>query len=514
MSRHTDLILPQEIVVGKDVLELVSAAMYVDPLTIFREYIQNAADSIDDARVQGIIKEGVHGRVDIVLNVESRSIRIRDNGLGLPAGDFANRLTSIGSSLKRGSKARGFRGVGRLAGLGYCQELVFRSRSEGSDAVQELRWDCKSFKNLLSDHSFNGNLYDLIHRVTSLQELDGTNWPTHFFEVELLKPLRIKSDLLLNREAIASYLSQVAPLPFSPEFNYGMEICERLAEVGNMSEIHVHLNGDETPLYRPYRNQYFFAEGKPDRFTNLEVFTIEGDSGNISGLLWLLHHGYQGAISPSLGIHGLRARKGNIQVGDARIFSEIFPESRFAGWTVGELHVLDEKILPNGRRDDFVFNAPYSNLKHQLTPFGDRIARLCRSRSVERNRLKSFYSASLRTKEKLSTMEQGGLHPDDSESLAHNIRTELQEIKRLSVSPAIGDPAKREMESMIEELSKRLEHAEISDAPSEVLANFQESDKIMIQRMIGLIYECSPNRSAAKGLVDKILARLGSLTEA
>ena len=42
-----------EIVVGKDVLELVSSAMYVDPMTVYREYIQNAADAVDAARATG-----------------------------------------------------------------------------------------------------------------------------------------------------------------------------------------------------------------------------------------------------------------------------------------------------------------------------------------------------------------------------------------------------------------------------------------------------------------------------
>ncbi len=41
------------VVVGKDILELLSSAMYVDPLTIYREYIQNAADAIDQARHVG-----------------------------------------------------------------------------------------------------------------------------------------------------------------------------------------------------------------------------------------------------------------------------------------------------------------------------------------------------------------------------------------------------------------------------------------------------------------------------
>jgi hypothetical protein len=44
-------------------------------------------------------------------------------------------------------------------------------------------------------------------------------------------------------------------------------------------------------------------------------------------------------------------RCGNIQVGDDRMFEELFPEARFNGWSVGELHVIDPRIIPNGRRD-------------------------------------------------------------------------------------------------------------------------------------------------------------------
>ena len=45
--------LADEIVIGKDILELLSSSMYVDPMTIYREYAQNAADSIDEARAAG-----------------------------------------------------------------------------------------------------------------------------------------------------------------------------------------------------------------------------------------------------------------------------------------------------------------------------------------------------------------------------------------------------------------------------------------------------------------------------
>ena len=47
--------LADEIVIGKDILELLSSSMYVDPMTIYREYVQNAADSIDEAREAGML---------------------------------------------------------------------------------------------------------------------------------------------------------------------------------------------------------------------------------------------------------------------------------------------------------------------------------------------------------------------------------------------------------------------------------------------------------------------------
>ena len=35
------------VIVGKDILELLSSSMYLDPITIYREYVQNSADAID-----------------------------------------------------------------------------------------------------------------------------------------------------------------------------------------------------------------------------------------------------------------------------------------------------------------------------------------------------------------------------------------------------------------------------------------------------------------------------------
>src|SRR5688572_6183087 len=95
-----------KIVVGKDILELLSTAMYTDPRSLYREYVQNAADGIDEAVATGLLRPGASGRVDIELDPLGREIRIRDNGTGVPASDAGGILTAFGSSSKRGSHAR------------------------------------------------------------------------------------------------------------------------------------------------------------------------------------------------------------------------------------------------------------------------------------------------------------------------------------------------------------------------------------------------------------------------
>ncbi len=98
--------------------------MYVDPLSIYREYVQNSADAIQEARQVGLLEGEEPGRIDISVDFDTRTILLRDNGAGIPADSAAQRLLAIGASPKRGTRARGFRGIGRLAGLAYCQELA------------------------------------------------------------------------------------------------------------------------------------------------------------------------------------------------------------------------------------------------------------------------------------------------------------------------------------------------------------------------------------------------------
>ena len=81
-----------DVVIGKDILELLSTSMYVDPMTVYRGYFQNATDSIDDARASGALPSS-GGLVQIDVDANARSVRIRDNGTSIPWPEFVERLS-------------------------------------------------------------------------------------------------------------------------------------------------------------------------------------------------------------------------------------------------------------------------------------------------------------------------------------------------------------------------------------------------------------------------------------
>ena len=60
----------------------------------------------------------------------------------------ARLLGGLGISSKRYGETRGFRGIGRLGGLGYADEVVFETRPAGQDFVRVVSW------NALELHTF------------------------------------------------------------------------------------------------------------------------------------------------------------------------------------------------------------------------------------------------------------------------------------------------------------------------------------------------------------------------
>lgn len=385
------------VVIGKDILELLSSAMYTDPLSIYREYVQNSADAIQDARWAGPMRRTDPGRIDISIGYDDRRVLIRDNGTGISVDEAPRRLLAIGDSSKRGTKARGFRGVGRLAGLAYCKELIFRTRASGDDTVVELAWDCVRLRAALRAIGESDDLPGVVDKIVTIAQrpaMEGE--PEHFFEVELRDVVRHhRRDALLNEELIAAYLAEVAPVRFDPGFSFAAVIEKHLSRYTELPKLEIRINGGE-PLVRPHRNVFSAKANQNGHLTDCELLTFEDRDEGVAAVGWVLHHEYLGAIPARANIGGMRLRAGDIQVGGTQVLEEYFPEPRFNAWTVAEVHIIDRRIVPNARRDHFEHNVHFNDLTAQLEPFARQIARRCRSASIDRNKAKALEAAAAR----------------------------------------------------------------------------------------------------------------------
>jgi len=499
----------ESIVVGKDILEVLSSAMYVDPLAIYREYIQNAADAIDEARAMHVLGLDEAGTVEIEIDLDKRTARIRDNGTGIPADEFENRMTSFGASVKRGTNARGFRGVGRLSGLAYCQELIFRSRAAGESIVSELRWDCRKAKSLLRSADFSGDLADVVAQSVQVRRIDGKTWPEHFFDVELRNVPRLRNDWLLNPTVIEEYLSQVAPLPFAPQFRFADDIATLLHGQVGLTNITLKVGGNSTPTFRPHRDSFEISGGS-DTFQELQKIHIPASDGNGAAAIgWILHHSYTGAV-PNANLKGLRLRSGNIQVGTNGILEDLFIETRFNSWCVGEVHVIDSRVIPNGRRDHYEHNVHYTNLINQLSPIARDISTRCRQSSIRRNWLRQFERQQDQIKRDMEIMKQGSVSGPERQVFAYQIQQTLDAMERALDKDAL----KLDAPSLVPVLAKlRRDFAKVSvtNYRAKVLGTLAPVQRRAYEQAFALLYECSTDKSSAKLLVDRMLVRLARL---
>ncbi len=286
------------------------------------------------------------------------------------------------------------------------------------------------------------------------------------------------------------------------------EIADFLKHHLSWQGCNIYLGHDSEPLLRPFSDTFRVTETKEDSFTNVEFFETESIDGSPSTFGWLLHHNYTGAIQQQRELKGLRARIRDIQVGGHDIFEEIFPEARFTSWVVGELHIVDKGIVPNGRRDNFEPNAHLANLLNQLSPIGRDIARRCRQSSMARNAVKSFHIEHQKVNERLQIIKQGATSKRAARALGRDIGTSLKHMEHVTGSELLTPEARAELKKALAKAKRQVRKLDGQKSGKTALDNLPSSRQRVYKEVFELIYECSANRVAAKSLVDRILARI------
>ena len=198
---------------GKQLLNILMFSMYPEPKIIYREYIQNALDSINAAARKGILSKVKDGNVSVSINRQEREVRIEDNGQGIPTEEVAARLLNIADSPKDGISAAGQFGIGRLVGAGYCRRLVFETSVKGEKIKTRLELDVDFVENVLRDSSDDSSANELMDAATQLKR-SAEKEEAHYFKV-FLEDIKSDYDQLLDEELVTDYLKEVAPIDFS-----------------------------------------------------------------------------------------------------------------------------------------------------------------------------------------------------------------------------------------------------------------------------------------------------------
>lgn len=462
MSLEVAAVGDEVVQVGKYTLESLTTGMYSDPKIVYREYIQNSVDSLEHAVSLGMLEQQSM-RIDIIVNADESYISIKDNGTGISAAEAAQTLMNVGSSKKRNTNNRGFRGIGRLGGMSYCNTLVFTTSAENEKVKTVVSFDCKKLRRLLVPGEYEDmSLSAVLGEITTIETFPEKE-EKHYLCVEMVD-VNGFSDLL-DIDAAKSYISQVAPLPYqSRHFIYTSQLKSYLSDNGYIIEefpIFVGENeSDLEPVYKPNKSRFRSDRGKRtvDEISSMKYFDVTVD-GELYALGWYGNCGWYGFLSEKE-ISGFRVRKGNILIGDSHTMNAIFKEARFNGWTQGEIFIVTDKLIPNARRDDFEQNDAYYKFMEALSnSVGTEIARTIREASLTRNNpnAKTLREIERKIGEASTAVAEGFNSTVDKEKMVTALTESAASLAGLRVSEDLT-PKKKELqekvEAAIEEVSK------------------------------------------------------------
>ena len=370
-------------IIGRQLFDIVTSGMYDNPLMIYREYIQNSVDSIDLAIESGLVSHE-STQISIILSGHDRSIVIEDNGLGLNNDTAHGILTNLGCSPKEGTSQRGFRGIGRLGGLAYCDELIFETRTVGDDFISVIRWNRKEFDAITTDSQKNISLSEMIQAVVTLDYAEPTEeTPVHFFRVTLRNVHRFHSDMLMNLKSVNDYLAHSAPVPYNKlVFSYAEMIENYLSQSCDYHSYQVLVNGRQ--VFRPYSDEIKLAISSMDHIQSIECFQFKGADSETIALGWYAKTNFLATFPTSLNVKGIRVRQGNIEVGGEHFLNDKFSEPRFSGWQIGEIHIVGGSLKPNARRDGFEQTPNFEKFLEQSHLLGRQLSSVCRKSSNTR----------------------------------------------------------------------------------------------------------------------------------
>lgn len=513
-------------VFGANILENLTTGMYQDSRVIYREYIQNACDQIDKAEREGLLLQS-EGHIHIWLDPDKRIISIEDNATGIPAADFQKTLGNIADSDKKMGEDKGFRGIGRLCGLAYCKELVFKSTTKGETTISIMRCNAQKMREMI-DANGRGEKHtanDILHSINEFTTEDKADSNEHWFKVELIGINDANTDLL-DFAQIKEYLSFVAPVPYINTFIFRKEIHKHADEIKyNIDEYNITLNGET--VVKKYKTNFKTHAKGDDEIFSIEFKDIRDLDGNLLAWIWWGVSRFKAAIQKDCQMRGLRLRKENIQIGNDDALQKLFKEDRGHHYFIGEVFAVAKDLIPNSQRDYFNENETRNQFERELKLyFNEELKSIYYGGSAINsafNKIDTFTKKEAEFKEKEANCE--------FVDIAHR-EAELAEIMK---AKSKAEEAKKEIEkkkkkvdgkddNVMGRLIERIERERTQKTPVEIsvkppesnttkdnkipwrtdkLTTYSKKERKLISKIFGIIVAAT-NKETAESIIQKI----------
>ncbi len=415
--------------IGKDVIESLTLGMYEDSRFIFREYIQNSADQIDKAVEEGIFTSLRDGKIEIEINPAVKTISIFDNATGIETDKVQPILKNIAQSTKDRTKNKGFRGIGRLGGLAYCDKLIFETSFKGEETKSILVWDSQKLKAIINNRATKEEAAEVIDSVTDLIT-ERENKDKHYFKVTLEG---VSNNILLDKDNIYQYLMMVAPVPYGKGFIFKKRIKDKANELNfTIDEYQIFVNKNQ--LFKAYTSTIYEGDRNSrkriDEIHKIETFEIKTTKNKLLAWGWYSISNFTKVI-PSVNIaRSIRLRKGNIQIGLEDTLTKLFKEPRGTKYFFGEIFTVSSNLIPNSRRDYFLENPELKEFEQLVKLKFNELHKLYYFSSKIRNEKKKIDDFKNFTEEYKKKSTDGGF-TNDKEKKEYQEKFEAKKEKAL-----------------------------------------------------------------------------------
>ena len=439
-----------ESIIGKNVIESLTTGMYENPLFVYREYIQNAADAVDHAVKSGVLQKGEEA-ISVRIDNERQEIIIEDNAIGIESAKAFSILRNIAKSTKQKGIDKGFRGIGRLGGLAYCQKLTFETSCKGEDVKSIVTWDAEKLQNLINDTEDKSSGEEVVKEVTSFDSKKEDK-DEHYFKV-VMEDVNLGD--LLNIDEVTNYLQMVAPIDINSSFLYKKEIQKYMNEHQlSVDTYNIYINGDQ--IFKPYNSKIYSFDKAGNKKTAGNVYQVnyfnrKSASGEPLFWGWFSMTSLEGHIPSANLARGIRLRSANIQIGDSEICKKFFTstsDQRFSFYFFGELHALNSKLIPNSRRDYFEDNDICKEFENAVKEEFLKLKKYC----YEVSNLKSCYK-------KISSTEKIRKEIEEKDKKGFTNKEEQEELYKKF------EEQKERDKKTIKELDAQLAKIKVSGSP-------------------------------------------------